>query len=150
MQLTTQDLWEQRLDEPDICYRMFQAWIKQTPRGMPNDPGLAQAFDWTSRAIAYDQSTDIPSDPKARVSYMFERSTRLACIGINKLLRAELDSPELQIDPRLLVRLAQVSVALPAASLGLQAVGGDWEIPETASDEQVQNLIKMLSGVVKT
>lgn len=38
--LAKREPWEQRLDEPDICYRQFEYWLQLTPRVAPNDGSL--------------------------------------------------------------------------------------------------------------
>lgn len=145
------DPWEQLLEEPDVCYSMFQSWLLQPAlnRAAPNDTSLAAHFRWSERAQAYDQSREIPGDPKERVAYAFEKSTRLACIGVNKLLRVELESPELQMDPRLLLRLLQVGFGIPAIAAGIQPGASNYEIPEDTPQEEIDTMIKLLAGAVR-
>lgn len=146
MTLAKREPWEQRLDEPDFCFRQFEIWLQATPRTAPNDSQLAAAYSWAERAIAYDNSRDIPTTPAERVQRILDSGTAVCCIELGKLLVKSRENLEPTLTVRELTRLADVIVGLPAKAAGLPTEQ-HVHIPADATIEQINELIKTLRGI---
>jgi hypothetical protein len=140
--------WQQRLDEPDFCYRMFLAWLRVAPaaRTAPSDPGLATQYDWAGRAIAHDNSQAIPSTPAERVQLMLSLGTETCCIELQKLLTRSKDSIDPVLTPKELISLSEAIVGLPARAAGLPTEQ-HLHLPPDATIDQINDLIKNLRGI---
>jgi hypothetical protein len=147
------DPWEQRIleGEPDICYSMFRGWLLSPPeaRTAPPDLALAQMFHWAERALAYDQTRDIPDDPKERVAHMFREATKLACIELKKHIKVAQEDPNPTMAIQQLLRLLPTSVGLPAAAQGMAPAVNVYEISDDYPQEDLDRMIKMLAGAVR-
>lgn len=88
------EIWDQRLDEPSELYRQFVWWRNQVPRPMPSDPAVAQTFDWSTRAAAWDQARTLPEDRNARIAGALDDMITVTSIVLRKLKVRELTSDD--------------------------------------------------------
>jgi hypothetical protein len=123
-ELVRRELWNQRLDEPDAAYRQFAWWRDQAPeaRPPPSDVALAVQFDWAIRAVAFDQTRDLPNNAAGLLKSGTLSLLRTFAIAARKFELREGQSPDLTLTPAELLRLGQVAAGLPAIAAGLQPV----------------------------
>ncbi len=138
------DPWEQRLDEPDICYRQFNAWLQQVPRSMPNDSGIASAYNWAERAIAYDNAHALPNTPGGLVERGMTDLLKTLAVEANKLFGKSSGEIDSVLTPKEIGSLYAVIAGLTQREFSTEA-----KLPDLSglSIEQINELIKNLRGL---
>jgi hypothetical protein len=144
MQIQRVEPWQQRIDEPDFCYRMFLAWLQVSPaqRTAPSDPGLATQYDWAGRAIAYDNSQAIPGDPAGLVKYGLLCTLKTLAIESNKLLTKVSESRECELTPKEIAGLYAVLTGVAGRTGDFQSEGSEFKIPPEATMDQINEMIR--------
>jgi len=133
--------WDQRLDEPDACYRQF-AWWRDQPSGarpLPSDTTLATQYEWSSRAVAYDLAHDLPATAEGLLRGGTLSLLRTFVLAARKLELREMESRDLTLTPQELLRLGQVAAGLPAIAAGLQPVA-----PAVLSDDTPPDVVEAI------
>ena len=123
--------WTQRLREPDDAFEAFEHWLKASPRPLPHER-WSQEWDWAGRALAYDSTQELPSDPRSQLLETHSLLTQSAYHEARKLLSAASQSRGAVLKPReliLILTYLQENADLLRALLG-----------ETESELDLSNL----------
>jgi hypothetical protein len=142
--LRRSDPWEQRLDEPDICYRQFVAWLQRVPRSAPNDNALAAAYGWSERAITHDNAHALPSTPGALVERGMTDLLKTLAIEAGKLFGKSSSEIDSVLTPKEIGSLYAVIAGLTQREFSTAA-----KLPDLSglNIDQINELIKNLRGL---
>lgn len=101
------ELWDQRIDEPDVAYQQFRWWLSQNPRPPPSNPALAHHYDWSTRVRAWDALQSVPAGLAARVEDTVECLVLALNLSARKLAARELTSDESTIPAKEIAQAAK-------------------------------------------
>ena len=85
--------WDQQIAEPDWEYSAFVLWLMQVPRKSIAGQELAKRYDWSERAIAFDNHEGSLGRPKDLVAKIGQQLLRAAVIETESLLRVRQQAP---------------------------------------------------------
>lgn len=146
----TREPWDQRLDETSAHYRLFVWWRDQAPRPPPSDLALARAYDWSSRAAAWDAVQSLPKEPLDRLRFALDATIEVVALEMNKLRGMSRTSGELVVSPKEIatveLRAFQILKLLQEHGNALEskAVDTTGQSIEDLSDEECRVLLKLL------
>lgn len=102
--LATEPLYPEQLpEETELEFAHLKLWLQQRPRPAVPPPlrELAAERAWVERACAFDWQTRIAGlEPAEQVRLTLEAARTLLCVSAQKMLRNELQSSELRLQPK--------------------------------------------------
>jgi hypothetical protein len=90
---TQAEAWRQRFDEPDWAYAYFAKWLLDQPRKPAPHADIAKTYDWTTRALAYDNHESVIGKPRDLIAKSFQPLLRVLALEANALLQKVLEQP---------------------------------------------------------